>query len=73
MALTAEKRAAAITVASQRLEAAKSMLAELEVGSSADTCRLCGNGHRYPHLPAEPIQAHIQSLDSFLTGLTGRH
>ncbi len=78
MALTTEKRAAAIAAASERLAVAKPVLAEWEAGSDADTCRLCTNGHRYParaymrrHIQAH-IQAHIQSLDSFLSGLTGR-
>jgi len=74
MALTTEKRAAAIAAASERLAVAKSMLAEWEAGSDADTCRLCTNGHRYPARAymRRHIQAHIQSLDSFLSGLTGR-
>lgn len=74
MALTTEKRASAIADASERLAVAKSMLAGWEAGSDADTCRLCANGHRYPARAymRRHIQAHIQSLDSFLSGPTGR-
>jgi hypothetical protein len=73
MALTTEKRASAIAGASERLAVAKSMLAEWEAGSDADTCRLCTNGHRYPARAymRRHLQAHIQSLGSFLSGLTG--
>ncbi len=74
MAVTTEKRAAAIAAASERLAVAKPVLAEWEAGSDADTRRLCTNGHRHPARAymRRHIQAHIQSLDSFLSGLTGR-